>query len=184
MKKLLFGSLLRVALLIALSVWVIFTVHKRSCGKVMFVHLSVSNSVHRGVVCPVHAGIHPPGQTPPHHSPKHTPLRSTSMEPHPISQAHTPRSTPGTTPSSPWKHTHPHPLEAHPPPRSTPARSTPPRSTHPPRSPRPKHTPQKHPPPDGHCSGRYTSYWNTFLFIIVFRFASLIHTKVGAFPCS
>ena len=52
------------------------TIRKRSCGKVMFLHLSVSHSVHRGVypsmhwgrhplpgrhhpLCPVHAGIHP-----------------------------------------------------------------------------------------------------------------------------
>ena len=54
-----------------------FTVPKRSCGKVMFLHLSVSHSGHRGVSSPVHAGIHthppadtllsrhPPGQTPP-----------------------------------------------------------------------------------------------------------------------
>ena len=41
-----------------------FTVRKRSCGKVMFLHLSVSHSVHRGSTS-VHAGIHPPGQTPP-----------------------------------------------------------------------------------------------------------------------
>ena len=45
---------------------VIFTVRKRRCGKVMFLHLSVSHSVHRGVSASVHAGIHtPPGQTPP-----------------------------------------------------------------------------------------------------------------------
>ena len=32
----------------------------------MFIHLSVSHSVHRGVSDPVHAGIHhSPGQTPP-----------------------------------------------------------------------------------------------------------------------
>ena len=26
------------------------------------------------------------------------------------------------------------------------------------------HPQGRHPPPDGHCSGRYTSYWNAFLF--------------------
>ena len=31
----------------------------------MFLHLSVSHSVHRGVSAPVHVGIHTPGQTPP-----------------------------------------------------------------------------------------------------------------------
>ena len=40
-------------------------------GKVMFLHLSVSHSVHGGVVsAPFHAGIHPPRQTPP--PPPHT----------------------------------------------------------------------------------------------------------------
>ena len=54
----------------------IFTVHKRSCGKVMFLHLPVSQSVHGGVVClstcwdthppwaDIPLGRHPPGQTP------------------------------------------------------------------------------------------------------------------------
>ena len=46
------------------------TVRKRSCGKVMFLHLSVSQSVHGGCLpqcmlgnttpCPVHAGIYNP----------------------------------------------------------------------------------------------------------------------------
>ena len=50
----------------------IFTVRKRSCGKVLFLHLSVSHSVHRGVSAPVHAGIHTPlGR---HPSPRQTPL--------------------------------------------------------------------------------------------------------------
>ena len=52
----------------------LFTVHKRSCGKVMFLHLSVSHSVHKGGVClsacwdtPPPPGRHPflPGQAPP-----------------------------------------------------------------------------------------------------------------------
>ena len=65
----------------------IFTVRKWSCRKVMFLHLSVSHSVHRGVSASVHAGIyypllgrhplgrHPPGQTPPCpvHAGIHTP---------------------------------------------------------------------------------------------------------------
>ena len=36
----------------------IFTVRKRSCRKVMFLHLSVNYSVHGGVSASVHAGIH------------------------------------------------------------------------------------------------------------------------------
>ena len=46
----------------------------------MFLHLSVSHSVHRGVSAPVHAGIHPPpeqtslpGQTPPSPLGRHLP---------------------------------------------------------------------------------------------------------------
>ena len=39
---------------------------QRSCGKVMFSQACVKNSVNReGVSASVHAGIHPPGQTPP-----------------------------------------------------------------------------------------------------------------------
>ena len=52
---------------IQFNIW--FKVHYRpqhSCGKVMFLHLSVSHSVHRrGVVVypSMHRGRHPPGQT-------------------------------------------------------------------------------------------------------------------------
>ena len=44
----------------------IFTVRKRSCGKVIFLHLSVSHSVHRGVCIPACTGQTPPfpGETP------------------------------------------------------------------------------------------------------------------------
>ena len=43
-----------------------FTIRKRSCRKVMFLHLSVSHSIHRGVSGLVHVGdTQPPGQTPP-----------------------------------------------------------------------------------------------------------------------
>ena len=94
----------------------------------MFLHLSVSHSVHGGST--------PPG--------KHTPW-----------EAHTPR-----------KHTH-IPKEAHPP------WEAPPGSTHPLGSTLREAHPQKHPlgmhtssPPEGHCSGRYASYWNAFLFKI------------------
>ena len=42
----------------------IITVRKRSCGKVMFLDLSVSHSIHRGrISASVHARICPPGQT-------------------------------------------------------------------------------------------------------------------------
>ena len=45
----------------------IFTARKRSCGKVMFLHLSVSHSVHRGGAVSQHEmgrGCTPPRQTP------------------------------------------------------------------------------------------------------------------------
>ena len=90
------------------------TIRKQSCGKVMFLHLSVSHSVHRGVSASVHAGIHTPlGRHPP--PPSRNPL--------------------GRQP---------------PPPGQTPA---------------PGQIPH---PADGHCSRRYASYWNAFLFIRVF----------------
>ena len=51
---------------------------QRSCGKVMFLHLSVSHSVHEGVSASVHAGIHPPADTPPgSYKHTHTPLAAT-----------------------------------------------------------------------------------------------------------
>ena len=47
----------------------IVTVRKRSWGKVMFLHLSVSHSVHRGGVCPSACWDTPPRQTPPRQTP-------------------------------------------------------------------------------------------------------------------
>ena len=93
----------------------------------MFLHLSVSHSVHGGST--------PPG--------KHT-LGSTHPQ-----EAHT--HPQGSTPplgSTTRKHT---PLGKHPP-GSTPPEA-PPRDAH-------------LLPPEGHCSGRYASYWNAFLFKI------------------
>ena len=58
----------------------IVTVRKRNCGKVTFLHLSVSHSVHRGVSASVHAGIQPPPgeDTPLGTTPlgRHTPLQT------------------------------------------------------------------------------------------------------------
>ena len=81
----------------------LFTVRKRSCGKVMFLHLSVSHSVHKGGCLPQ------------------------------CMLGYTP--SPGQTPPPAWAGTPP--------------------GRHPP------------PPADVHCSGRYASYWNAFLFIII-----------------
>ena len=58
------------------------SVRKWSCRKVMFLHLSVSHSVHGGSA-PMHAGIHPPADTP---LGIHPPVRHT---------------TPGETPPGP-----------------------------------------------------------------------------------
>ena len=49
---------------------------QRSCGKAMFLHMSVTLS--RGVSASVHAGIHPPGRHPPGQTPpEQTPPRQT-----------------------------------------------------------------------------------------------------------
>ena len=48
------------------------------------------------------------------------------------------------------------------PPRQTPPRQTPPRQTP--------------PPGDGHCGGRYASYWNAFLFVLQIKNYHLIGT--------
>ena len=146
------------------------TVRKRSCGKVMiYTYLSVSHSVHGGV-CPVHAGIHTPMQTPP---PGQTPQGQTPhgqtppgghlpLDRHP--QADTPLE------AHPQKH---NPMEAHPP-KHTPIEAHTPEAHLPWKHPFWKHTPlEAHPttpsppPGDGHCSRRYASYWNAFLFYIV-----------------
>ena len=74
---------------------------QRSCGMVMFLHVSVILSTGGGV------SGRPPGQTPPH----------------------------------PWADTLPW------------ANTPPPRA-------------DTLPPRDGHCSGRYASYWNAFLFFV------------------
>ena len=70
---------------------------QRSCGKVMFLHLSVSHSVHEGVSASVHAGIHPPGRytrsryTPLVHPRQvHPPARDTPWQKHSLADTHTP----------------------------------------------------------------------------------------------
>ena len=63
-----------------------------------------------------------------------------------------------------------HPQSRHPP-QQTPLQSIHPHSRHPPHEQTPSRN--RHPPPgadtpprrDGHCCGRYTSYWNAFLFL-------------------
>ena len=65
-------------------------------------------------------------------------------------EADTPRSRP------PQEQTHPH--------RADPLRSRPPRSRHPPEQTPPQ---SRHPPRYGHCCGRYASYWNAFLYALL-----------------
>ena len=80
---------------------------KRNWGKVMFLHLSVSHSVHvGGGVFPVHTGIH----TPPSwaDTSRQTPPRQT-----PPGQTHPRQTTPRQKPAleaPPWKHTPQRPL--------------------------------------------------------------------------
>ena len=87
---------------------------QHSCGKIMFLHLSVSHSVHRGVYPSMHWGRRPPG--------RHIPACTGADTPrgrHPLGrrlQADTPRQTPPkqTPPGRhpPGRHPpgrHPHP---------------------------------------------------------------------------
>ena len=111
----------------------VITVRKRSCRKVMFLHLFVSYSVHSGCV-----SQHALGQTPP--------LEQTSPCRHPRLDRHPPRQTPPSGQTSPPADTS---LGRHPP-CSVYAGIQP-------------------PPPVGHCCGRYASYWNAFLFTVVFH---------------
>ena len=135
-----------------------FTV-RNEVAKVMFLHLSVSHSVHRGGV---------PSQVPPRYHVQTPPGPGLS----PRDQVHPPRAgtpprqvhPPGTPPpgmvhplgpgTPPWDQVHP--------PRT---RYSPPSGS--------RYTPQKQvptpgpgtpPPADGYCCGRYASYWNAFLF--------------------
>ena len=96
------------------------TVRKRSCGKVMFLH--VYGILFTGGRC-----------TPP--------WADTPLGRHPQADIPLGRHPPWQTP----------PLGRHP------LRQTPPLGRHP---------PGRH-PSDGHCSGRYASYWNAFLLYIL-----------------
>ena len=68
----------------------IFTVRKRSCGKVMFLHLSVSHSGHRGVYSSMHGGRHTPwADSPWANTPLQTPhLPSACWDTHPHCPVH------------------------------------------------------------------------------------------------
>ena len=97
----------------------IISIRKSSCGKGMFLHLSVSHSVH--------SHSYPKADTPP-------PWADTPPGRHP-----------------PWLNTHTH--------------------THTHLADTPGQTPPA--PRDGHCSRRYTSYWNAFLI-----FPIMVHSHL------
>ena len=124
------------------SSYTIFTVRKQSCRKVMFLHLSVSHSVHGGCITACTGqtplldrhtllGRHPPPR--PVHAGIHTPLPNACWDTH----------TPAQCmlwyillPNACWD----------------------------------THTPGIHPSSqDDHCSGWYTSYWNAILYIYMFK---------------
>ena len=112
---------------------------QRSCEGYVFTGVCLSTW---GVSASVHAGMPPPWeQTYPRsrHPPGRPPWEQT---PHP------PEQTP------PWEQT---------PPEQTPS---PPGADTPPSRPPWEQTP---PPRDGHCCGRYASYWNAFLLPLVIR---------------
>ena len=73
----------------------IITARKRSCRKVVFLHLSVSHSVHRGVYPSMQWGCTPPGS--------HSPVRSLPVKPPQadIPWADTPRQTPSRADTPP-----------------------------------------------------------------------------------
>ena len=145
---------------------------QRSCGTVKFSQVSVSHSVHRGRgVClsacwdtslrqvhPLQAGS-PPGQV--HPSARYT-LQAGS---HPWAGTHPLAGTP------PGRYT---PLQVHPGQVHRPQQVHPQQvhtslgQVHPPGRYIPLGSFSPHPHPhDSHCSGRYASYWNAFLFVIL-----------------
>ena len=135
----------------------IFIGRNEVVAKVIFLHLSVILFT-GGVSASVHAEIpHPPGAD--------TPRQQTSPgSRHPPGSRHTP-----------WEQTHP--PEQTLPWEQTPPGSRHPRSRHPPGAdtPSPEQTPPRAdtPPPGANTgirskSSRYASYWNAFLFEIIF----------------
>ena len=127
-------------------------------AKVMFLQVYACPHGGGGVSASVHARIPPPEHTPTLRA--DTPLGAEIL----LRADTSPRSRhlPGSRHPS-WSR---HPLRADSP-RSRPLRSKqPPRSRHTPGSRHPPPSGSRHPPPrDGHCCGRYASYWNAFLYL-------------------
>ena len=98
---------------ILLECILVFTGRNEVVAKVIFLHLSVIHSVHRGGSASVHVGIPPP---PPDQTPRSSPPRS-----RPLQSRHTPRS----------RHT-PHPPSRPPQADTPPGADSPPEQTSPP----------------------------------------------------
>ena len=133
----------------------------------MFLHLSVSLSVHRGVCLSACWDTTTTPQT--RHPPwEQTPPRADSL----LEQTHPPEQTPPQeqTPPTPWVDT--------PPGADTPLEQIPPWEQTPPQS---RHTPGADTPPtgsrDGYWCGPYTSYWNAFLCMYVFTFWNVLSER-------
>ena len=133
-------------------------------AKVIFLHLSVIHSVHRGGLPQCMLGYHP---LPPQSRPP--------WEQMPPRSRHPPEQTP-PRPDPPWEQTPSLPS----PPEQTPPGTRPPGTKPPGPDPPGPDTPQdqtppgsRHPPREADCSirstsGRYASYWNAFLFFLKF----------------
>ena len=134
---------------------VIFTVHKRSCEKLMFSQAYVKNSGHREGRGGVHIPPPRPGQAP-------------FLGRHPLGRHSSRQTIPGQTPpkqTPPWADTLPLGSPSH---GQTPSPwpDTLPLARHPPPWQTPSPWADTPLPSDGHCSGRYASYWNAFLLRI------------------
>ena len=168
---------------------------QRSCGQVIFLHLSVILFTGGRVSASVHAGIAPPradtllrSRHAPPEQPHH-PWADTPKQTPPTPWADTPQSRHTLGADTPWEQT---PPRAETPGADTPLRAdtlleqTTPRNRHPPGA----DTPQEQTPPweadSGirSMSGRYASYWNAFLFGKIFAKNCMkikeIGTRVGA----
>ena len=134
----------------------------------MFLHLTVSHSVQRGVSAQVHARIYTSPRTRGRHPPGQISYRTRGRHPqvrHPQVR-HPPGQTPPMSDNPPCQ-TPPGqipPQVRHP---SEPEVDTPPQVRHPPGQTPPRSDTSRQiplpPPGDGHCCGQYASYWNAFL---------------------
>ena len=122
----------------AVTVYTLVTGRNEVVAKVIFLHLSVIHSVHRGGLPQCMLGYHPPDQAEP-------PGADTPQSRHPPrSRAPQTRQTPPGADTPPWEQTPPGP------------------GRHPPGPGRPPHRVADS--SIRSMSGRYASYWNAFLY--------------------